>query len=541
MRDSIISRKGAVFSSLFRIIVPLSLALLMLDSCSSDSDTRILPDEELNSLDNMLGRSREYDDKKGQCIDSLQTLLKKTPKADTVSRVALLTHIGDQYRSFCSDSSVIFYMDAYRLEHESHPEDTQIELSLRMLNALSASGIFSEAEKMKARLDSLSLSPEQELEFAKAGRQLYSYMKGYLDEENELALSLTGEFDEYDAFLRANLPESDPYRIFLVGEQYVRIGKNKEALKLLTKMLKKLKPTENLYGMVTYRCALASRNLGDDYNYGRYLALSAMSDVQGSVKETLSLPALAQWLYDKGDVDRAYKYANASLHDATASSSRMRTVAIANFMQIIDNSYRHKISASRDELMVYFLLVVVLLITSGSLLFIFLRNQRRSKQIRRKLHAQSKMQENYIGHFLSLCAYYADKLESTRRLVHRKITAGQTDELLKIMSSRAGDEQTDEFFKIFDETFLDLYPDFIENFNALLRPEEQIAYTYGSPLTTELRIYAFVRLGVQESVKIAQVLRCSVSTIYTYRNRMRGRAINRETFESEVAALGEEK
>ncbi len=528
-------------SGIVSILWLFPLIALFSCGCSSESKDQSLPTEELDGLDEMLGRSKEYDNRKGQYIDSLQLLLKKTPVSDTLSRVALLTHIGDQYRSFCSDSSIIFYLNAYDLEHASDPSDNQIELSLKILNSLAASGIFSEAQKVKAHIDSLTLTPAQELKFAQAGRQLYSYMKGYLDEENELAMSLTSEFDDYDAYLRENLPEDDPYRIFLVGEQYVRVGKNKEALKLLTKLLKTLKPEDNLYGMVTYRCAQASRNLGDDYNYGRYLALSAMSDVQGSVKETLSLPALSQWLYDKGDVDRAYRYANASLNDATASSSRMRTVAIANFMPIIDNSYRQKISASRDELMVYFLLVVVLLITSGSLLFIFLRNLRRSNRIRRQLHAQSKMQENYICHFLSLCASYADKLESTRRLVHRKITAGQTDELMKMMSSRSGDDQTDEFFKIFDETFLDLYPDFIDNFNTLLRPEEQIAYTHGSPLTTELRIYAFVRLGVQESVKIAQVLRCSVSTIYTYRNRMRGRAINRDTFEREVATLGEEK
>ena len=94
-----------------------------------------------------------------------------------------------------------------------------------------------------------------------------------------------------------------------------------------------------------------------------------------------------------------------------------------------------------------------------------------------------------------------------------------------------------QFFKIFDETFLDLYPDFIDNFNQLLRPECRITLKKGAPLSTELRIYAFVRLGVEESVKIAQILHCSVSTIYTYRNRMRGRAINRDTFEQDVMRL----
>lgn len=415
-------------------------------------------------------------------------------------------------------------------------------MRIDQINSLAASGMFTYAERLLDGLDTLSLTPKQKLDKASAGRQLYSYMMGYLDDENELADSLALKFMAYDTYLRTNLPKDDPNLIFMLGEQSVREGRNKEALRQLNKLIACLKPSDNLYGKATFQCALASRNLGNEYDYSRYLAMSAMSDVQGSVKETLALPALAQWLYDKGDVDRAYRYINASLHDATASNSRMRTVAIANFVPIIDNSYRHKISASRDELMVYFLLVALLFVTSGTLLFIFLRNLRRSNQIRRKLQEQTKLQENYIGHFLGLCASYADKLESTRRLVHRKIAAGQTDELLKLMSNpRTSDETTDNFFKVFDETFLDLYPDFIDKFNALLRPEEQIQLSHPGFLTTGLRIYAFVRLGVKESVRISQILRCSVSTIYTYRNRMRGRAINRETFEEDVAALGQEK
>lgn len=515
------------------------LSLIMCACSASGRHTNALPDAELKLLDDMLANSQEYDSRRASVIDSLDKRFRATPVSDMRQRMSLLLSMADRYRSFCSDSSLIFYMRAYDIGHQIDPSDQLIDVRIKMLNAQAASGLFGVAEKQLAYLDSLSLTPRQLLDKAAAARQLYSYFKGYLGEENALTPAITAKFLKYDAYLREHLSDNDPYRKFLVGEQHVRDGKNKEALKQLDALLHALPSTDNLYGKAAYQCAQASRNLGNDLDYGRYLALSAMSDVEGSVKETLALPALAQWLYDKGEVDRAYHYINSSLHDATASNSRMRTVAIANFVPIIDNSYRHKISASRDELMVYFLLVVILLISSGALLFIFLRNLCHSNNIRKKLQAQTKMQENYIGHFLGLCASYADKLEANRKLVQRKITAGQADELLKIMkSSRAYDDQADDFFKVFDETFLDLYPDFIDKFNALLRPEEQIPYVKGAPLSTELRIYAFVRLGVHESVRIAQILRCSVSTIYTYRNRMRGRAINRETFEADVEILG---
>ena len=513
-------------------------------ACSGrdDNSHESIPAKDLSQLDNLINQSKEIDARKARAIDSLQSVLKHIPHSDSLKQMQTLRAIGNQYRSFCSDSSVIYYGRAQQIASRINPKTYGTDLRIDLINACAASGIFTIAEHTLLELDSASLSPTQTIAHAKAGRQLYSYYRGYMDDDNDITPMLTSRFTEYDSFLREKLPPDDPYRKFWTAEQHMREGRNKEARRELEAMLKNLSPTDNLYGMVAFGAAQASRNMGDDYNYGRYLALSAMSDVQGSVKETLAMPALAQWLYEKGEVDRAYKYINVSLNDATTSNSRMRTVAIANYVPIIDNSYRHKISASRDELMIYFLLVVVLLITSGTLLAIFLRNLRRSNQIRRKLRTQTKMQENYIGHFLGMCASYADKLEATRKLVQRKITAGQTDELLKMLkTSRTSEDQTDDFFKIFDETFLDLYPDFIDKFNTLLRPEEQISYTKGTPLTTELRIYAFVRLGVQESVRIAQILRCSVSTIYTYRNRMRGRAINRDTFEQQVSTLGEEK
>ena len=107
-----------------------------------------------------------------------------------------------------------------------------------------------------------------------------------------------------------------------------------------------------------------------------------------------------------------------------------------------------------------------------------------------------------------------------------------------IKSGKFTDDQNDDFYKIFDNAFLDLYPDFVDEINKLLRPEEQLVVKNGQGLTPELRIYAFVRLGVEESTRISQILHYSVSTIYAYRNRMRNRAINRDDFDSNVMKIG---
>ena len=96
-----------------------------------------------------------------------------------------------------------------------------------------------------------------------------------------------------------------------------------------------------------------------------------------------------------------------------------------------------------------------------------------------------------------------------------------------------------ELYKNFDAIFLNLYPSFVEDFNALLNEDERIKLRSKNLLNKELRIYALLRLGITDSVKIASFLRCSLSTVYNYRTKIRNKAsVSRETFEKMVMKIG---
>lgn len=90
---------------------------------------------------------------------------------------------------------------------------------------------------------------------------------------------------------------------------------------------------------------------------------------------------------------------------------------------------------------------------------------------------------------------------------------------------------------MFDDAFLHIYPNFVSEVNKLLRPDEQIILREGEKLNTDLRIIAFMRLGIEESTRIAQMLNYSVYTIYTYRNKLKNRALSRDSFEEEVMKI----
>ena len=138
------------------------------------------------------------------------------------------------------------------------------------------------------------------------------------------------------------------------------------------------------------------------------------------------------------------------------------------------------------------------------------------------------------------CSAYIEKLDAYRRELGKLAAAGKVQELYKnLKSSRLVEQELEDFYAHFDDTFLQLFPTFVEDFNSLLLPDEHILPKPGERLNTELRIYALVRLGITDSVKIARFLRYSVTTIYNYRVRVRNKAAgNREELEGLVARIG---
>ena len=217
----------------------------------------------------------------------------------------------------------------------------------------------------------------------------------------------------------------------------------------------------------------------------------------------------------------------------------MRTVEISRVLPVIEAAYKQQIERQRHQL-VFFLIVVSILsaflIVSVILIY---KQMKKLSATQRNLKQANHIKEEYIGHFLNLCSIYIEKLDRFRSTVNRKITAGQADDLLKLTKSSqfAGVEQK-EFYANFDNAFLHLYPNFVAEFNELLQPEERFVLKTGELLNTELRIFAIIRLGIDDSSKIANFLHYSINTIYTYRNKVKNKAINRDKFEEEILKIG---
>ena len=132
-----------------------------------------------------------------------------------------------------------------------------------------------------------------------------------------------------------------------------------------------------------------------------------------------------------------------------------------------------------------------------------------------KLKATNISRDKYVSLFIDLCAVAIDKYNNLTRTIERKVKAHQVDDLFVLLNSnRLKDNDIKEFLVTFDRTFLYLYPKFVEEFNKLLRPEHRIQLKEGQLLNSELRIMAFVRMGMKDTNRIATLLNYSAQTIY---------------------------
>lgn len=285
-------------------------------------------------------------------------------------------------------------------------------------------------------------------------------------------------------------------------------------------------------------------------------------DLTTPVHEYKSLYELATLLYGSGDIERAYRYITCSIKDAMTANARINIQSINESLPIISESYDIQMHRKRKQLGTALLCISILLALLAAVVGIILRDRRKlavSKQETenalqelkvlasqleknvKDLAEANRIKEAYLARYIDLCSDYIGRLDKYRSHLNRMAKVSIDDVRKELKSTTVIDQELEEFYQQFDATFLDLFPDFVEQLNSLLQPDKRIKLKTtetGSILTTELRIFALIRIGVQDSVKIAAFLRRSASTIYNYRVKIRNAALdNREDLEKQIMEL----
>lgn len=447
--------------------------------------------------------------------------------------------IYKEYKAYVCDSAIHYLRVNLDWAERYDRQDAASETRLELAHLLASAGMYEEAAELLRQTDKASLPAHLLPDYYNACHKLYTELSFYTldDSFKKHYQALATHYD--DSLMQVLLPSS-PLYLERREMREAAAGHPDEALSINDTRLAHAKPDTPEYALVTYQRSLLYRRFGNREEEKRYLALSALTDIRLSITDHASLWNLAELLYEEGDVEHAYRYIRFSWDETNRYNARSRSLQTAGILSLIDLTYQAMREKQNGRLRLYLWLIsalIVLLVVAVG--FIYRQMQRLSAARNKLEHANEQLQlsnnikEEYVGRFMNLCSVYINRLDAYRRMVNKKISVGQMEELLKMVRSREVlDTGLKELYDNFDTAFLHLFPDFVDKFNDLLQPEERIVLRKGELLNTELRIFALIRLGIDDSSQIAEFLRYSVNTIYNYRAKVKNKArISREDFE----------
>ncbi|MFV0366184.1 MAG: DUF6377 domain-containing protein [Mangrovibacterium sp.] len=475
-----------------------------------------------------------------------------------------------EYWVYQADSGIQYALQNKELAKELGRKQLVIDTDLNLASFYIITGMYHDAMALLGKYKSAQLSQKQCTAYFICYKSFYDNYK-YTTRFTEKYKPVSEAYR--DSLLDCLPSDAALYQLYL-AERMMDDGNMEPAKKALQSLLQQGKATTREQAMASFILAHTFQLDGDEQSAMEYYAFSAIHDIQGNIKENTATRALATCLYEAGRIEQAYICVRSSMEDAMFCNARLRTHEVSSILPIIDLAYRDKINAEKRQLKILLILAVVLAVCLIVALLNIYRHMKRNSLIREQLRQSNdklgdlnesltdmverlntanealsnvnndlaeanRIKEVYIAQFLDLCSNYIIKLEKYQNTLNKKAAARQLDEIYKILKSKDMiNEEVKELYRTFDHVFLHLYPNFISNFNDLLLPEERFVLKDEAELNIELRIFALIRMGINDSSRIAQFMHYSPNTIYTYRSRVRNKsAVPRETFEDEVMEI----
>lgn len=462
---------------------------------------------------------------------------------------------GDLYASFLSvnaDSALYYAKKKLKLSLQIPDSLYRIEARMNMAEMMMRSAMYKEATEIMHIINPSTLSHALKGYYYHIYRTLYGLLA-----DNSFTIENRSYYNKLadiyrDSILLVNDKASSTYIVVEADKNNVH-GDAWKAIQKLKDFIASHSDANHIEAMMAYTLSESYRIIENEEKQLRFLAISSIADISAGIKEYKSLKNLALLLYKKGEINRAYNYLQLSINDAIASNARQRMIEILEIFPDINRVYQQKKEEQQQKLettlhiisaLVILLLVAVILVTiqkrrvSAARKMLKKANDK-MQQLNNDLSEANNMKENYISQYMSQCMLYLKKQEKYRNHLFKLLKAKEYPSLYnELKSDKIMNEELKSFYREFDETFLKMYPTFIEQLNALLTEEEQIFPKKGELLTTELRIYALIRLGISDSTRIAEFLHYSTTTIYNYRTKVRNKAAgDRNIFEDEVMKI----
>lgn len=533
----------------------------------------------LATLDSILVQTGELASQKELKIAQLKKKLSNAANLEEEFWINKMLY--DESFVFNVDSAMKYVDRNIQIATELKKKDWQDEWLINRSFMFAATGLLKEAGEVLEKVDSTSLSDGLKLSYYYQRSYLYSHLGQYMGDQKQVNNKYYNEFENANKHMLALVRPKDPLYWWCVASCN-ELSPGDSLFSALENVVLSSQHNTRLDAMNAYGLSNMYKRIGDKEKTMIYLIYSAMADLRVCNRDIASLQELSSLLYDAGDIDRAYAYMNYCLKAALLYPNRVRIINISTELDKIYANYQQRDIRWRNSLQNYLYIVTFFSII---LVLALIGLYRQTKKLRKsrteldsanhslnqhvvelsqmhkqlalanqelqnlnellrsanqKLQESNDVKEEYIGYVFSICSNYISKLDEYRKNINRKLKTGQFEEARQLTdNSSLTQNELKDFYANFDAIFLRVYPDFVADLNSLLRPEEQILLKDASELNTEVRIYALVRLGINDSVKIADFLHCSPQTVYNHRLRMRNKAIiPKDKFAEAVRLLG---
>lgn len=329
-------------------------------------------------------------------------------------------------------------------------------------------------------------------------------------------------------------------------------GRYDEALDLFAANRRLFDGDPHHRGICNYMEARLHLLKGDTVAAINNLAESAYNDLITPVRDYKSLFELAQLLMRRGDTDHAYRYIRAAVDDGRDAHVVSNAMAVNAMLPEILHQRDSQDQERKHMQNAVGVVIAVLALLLALLLYFVQRARNRAdranaelnsanaalNRLNGELQASNTVKDAYLIQYFNLCSHFVGVFDEFRTNVSNTLHTKGATGIEKLLARTDGDRELKRFYTNFDETFLKLFPDFVEKFNDLLRPECRVSLNRDGSMPNELRTFALIRLGITDSGQIATFLRRSLSTVYNYRVRLRNGALgDRDAFEAAVAAI----
>lgn len=538
------------------LLVPVLLLIATTCSASQQSNQALY-----HTLDSLIANYNQLTAEKERRVTNIKDGVRGI-KLSPEQQYDLNQRLYDEYVAYKFDSAFYYIEKNVNALSSSADHDRFAASAVRMAHILAVTGLFDRARRLLDKVNPDSISDQQKIAYYTQQSELNLY-------RSEMAQFTNYFYDyinraQYYRQLVMQIAPKDSYDYVFNRATYIcEAGDTEEAIRILEAYLNKTEQGTRIYSIITSTLAFFYQNKGVSEKQEYYLLLSAISDERSAIRENNSLRSLSELLMDRGNYDDAYRYLLQAISEAKFYGSRIRLMQVGRMAPQILQLYDAERTRTQQRTSLLLMVIsFISIILAGIIVYTLILYRKKHaaglkiiemnkmlashseeiESVNTQMKEANRIKEEYIGRFLELSSQLISDSEQRLKQLNRLARERKLEELYaELKTMEPVNKGIRKFHSHFDTAFLNIYPNFISEVNNLLNPECRFDVEQdGTPvkhLSTELRVLALIRLDITDNQEIADILRSSITTIYTYRSKIKARAINKESFEDDVRKI----